>query len=93
MRQCFDEGADDFLTNLLKTTELLRTIELKIDKFKTLQTALIFYIGDKKILFHEINTPLHSILGSINILMDDTIGLENKILLSFTRELKHLVND
>jgi signal transduction histidine kinase len=46
---------------------------------KNSQTALIFIL--ETILFHEINTPLHSILGSINILMDDTIGLENKILL------------
>jgi hypothetical protein len=36
---------------------------------------------------------LHSILGSINILMDDTIGLEKQDITFFYEELKHLVND
>jgi two-component system sensor histidine kinase/response regulator len=88
MRQCFDEGADDFLTKPFKTTELLRTIELKIDKFKKLTNSTNFYIGDQKILFHEINTPLHSILGSINILMDDTIGLEKQDITFFYEGIK-----
>jgi two-component system sensor kinase len=56
MRQCFDAGAD-FFNQTFKTTELLRTIELKIDKFKKLTNSTNFLLGDQRILFHEINTP------------------------------------
>jgi CheY-like chemotaxis protein len=53
MRQCFDE-VPMILTKPFKTTELLRTIELKIEIQKT--TNSTNFIKEIKELFHEINT-------------------------------------
>ncbi|WP_366186782.1 response regulator [Flavobacterium ovatum] len=69
MRKCLINGADDFLTKPFKTGDLLKTIETKIDKFKKIKNTTNLYIGNKNHFSHEINTPLNSIIGSIDLLI------------------------
>jgi two-component system sensor kinase len=82
MRNCFHDGADDFLTKPFKINDLLKTVSVKIERFKKIKKANDLSIGKERFFSHEINTPLHGILGSINILMNDSYNLK-----------KHDVND
>ncbi|PKH66300.1 hybrid sensor histidine kinase/response regulator [Flavobacterium sp. ALD4] len=88
MRSCFNEGADDFLTKPFKSSELLKVVESKITRFAKIKNANNFYAGNLNILSHEINTPLHGILGSINLLMDDTLNLSQEDVIIFQEGIK-----
>lgn len=88
IRHCFQEGADDFLTKPFKINDLLATVASKIERFKKIKNSTNSYIGDPRIFSHEINTPLHGILGSINVLMDDTATLKKEDVNSFQEGIK-----
>jgi two-component system sensor histidine kinase/response regulator len=88
MRNCFNEGADDFLTKPFKVDELLKVVESKIIRFAKIKNANNLYVGDPRILSHEINTPLYGILGSIDILMNDSYNLKQEDINSFYEGIK-----
>jgi two-component system sensor histidine kinase/response regulator len=88
MRNCFNEGADDFLTKPFKVDELLKVVESKIIRFAKIKNANNLYVGDPRILYHEINTPLYGILGSIDILMNDSYNLKQEDINSFYEGIK-----
>lgn len=88
MRNCFNEGADDFLTKPFKVKELLATVQSKIERFKKIKNTTNLYIGESKYFSHEINTPLNGILGSIDLLMDDTLNLSKEDVIIFQEGIK-----
>ncbi|SDZ93317.1 two-component system, unclassified family, sensor kinase [Flavobacterium gillisiae] len=88
MRNCFHVGADDFLTKPFEVKELLKTVQSKIERFKKIKNTTNLYIGESKNFSHEINTPLNGILGSIDLLMDDTAYLKQEEIIIFHEEIK-----
>jgi two-component system sensor kinase len=88
MRNCFHDGADDFLTKPFKINDLLKTVAIKIERFKKIKKANNLYIGKKRFFSHEINTPLNGILGSIDILMNENYNLKKREITDFYGEIK-----
>jgi two-component system sensor histidine kinase/response regulator len=63
-------GADLFLTKPFKNYDLIKIIEIKIERFEKIKNAYNNINASNNGYFtHEINTPLHGILGSINLLI------------------------
>lgn len=72
MRKYLTKGADDFLAKPFKIKDLIEIVKNKIDRFNKIKNAHSnIYIGEKKHFSHEINTPLHGILGAVNLLMEN----------------------
>jgi len=72
-RKCLIDGADDYISKPFKLKELLDIIESKINRFEKIKNAHNnLYVGEKKYFLHEVNTPLHTILGFINLLISKT---------------------
>lgn len=89
MRNCLLEGADDFISKPFKIKELTKTIETKIERFEKIKNSYPnLYSGEKKILLHEINTPMNGILGSIDLLLDHKNELDNDELNLFHNAIK-----
>lgn len=89
MRKCLLEGVDDFVSKPFKIKELISIIESKLKRFeKTKNTHNNLYPGKKTSFLHEINTPLHGILGSIKLLMDDEETLNKKEISVFYESIK-----
>jgi two-component system, sensor histidine kinase and response regulator len=89
MRKCFNAGADDFLSKPFKIDELLKVIETKLSRFKKIKdTYNTLYTGKKKYFSHEINTPLHGILGSIDLLIENADDLSKNDIITFYESIK-----
>ncbi|AWG23064.1 hybrid sensor histidine kinase/response regulator [Flavobacterium faecale] len=77
MRKCLLLGADDFLIKPFIINELVKIVEVKINRFKKIKNTVgNLFVGEKKYLLHEVNTSLNGILGSINLLIDGGDDLE-----------------
>jgi two-component system sensor histidine kinase/response regulator len=63
-------GVDLFLTKPFKNHDLIKIIEIKIERFEKIKNAYNnVNASNNRYFTHEINTPLHGILGSINLLI------------------------
>jgi two-component system sensor kinase len=81
MEKSLLNGADLFLTKPFKNESLIKIIQLKIERFEQIKNANdLINTSDSNYFLHEINTPLHGILGSVNLLIDPKYNLnENEI--------------
>ena len=82
MRKYLTKGADDFLAKPFKIKDLIEIVKNKIDRFNKIKNAHSnIFIGKKNHFSHEINTPLHGILGAVNLLMEhDDFNKEDLLL-------------
>jgi two-component system sensor histidine kinase/response regulator len=63
-------GVDLFLIKPFKIDDLIKIIEVKIERFEKIKnTYNTVNASNNNYFMHEINTPLHGILGSINLLI------------------------
>lgn len=68
--KCLLNGADLFIGKPFKIDHLLKIIEVKIERFEKIKNAYnTVNASNNNYFIHEINTPLHGILGSINLLI------------------------
>jgi signal transduction histidine kinase len=84
MRQGMGLGADDFLTKPFVATELLATVQARLEKREALQSIAdtrLKELSDSIItaLPHELRTPLNSIIGFSDMLISeaDSLSPEN----------------
>lgn len=89
MRRCLLDGADDFLSKPFKTHELITIIQSKIARFEKIKNSYNnIYIGKQNIFQHEINTPLHGILGFTNLLLKDDGSFDKEQIRQFYESIK-----
>ncbi len=87
--KCMLNGVDLFISKPFKIENLIALIEIKIERFEKIKNAYnIINTNDNSRFMHEINTPLHGILGSINVLMNPKDCLEEKEVESFYNSIK-----
>lgn len=78
MEKCALMGVDHFLSKPFKIENLIKMIEIKIERFQKIKNRNInnVNLSNSKFFDHEINTPLHGILGSIEVLINHKENLE-----------------
>jgi signal transduction histidine kinase len=74
IRQGMDLGADDYITKPFTTKELVRAIETRLKRQEKIiaQYQKVKHELDTTVFaayYHEFNTPLHGILGGLNLLL------------------------
>lgn len=71
MGKCTLMGVDHFLVKPFKIKDLIKIIEVKIERFEKIKNTYNNINPSNNIHFmHEINTPLHGILGPANLLLN-----------------------
>jgi two-component system, sensor histidine kinase and response regulator len=75
VRQGMDLGADDYLTKPFTYKELLKAIETRLKRQQKVigEYAKVKHELDTTVFatyYHEFNTPLHGILGGLNLLLN-----------------------
>ncbi len=89
MEKCLLNGADLFLTKPFKNEYLIKIIQSKIERFDQIKNANnIIHTNNSDYFLHEINTPLHGILGSINLLIDPKYNLKENEIEFFHKAIK-----
>lgn len=76
IRQGMESGADDYLTKPFTYKELLKAIESRLNRQKKVigQYAQVKHDLDTSVFatyYHEFNTPLHGILGGLNLMLNE----------------------
>lgn len=75
IRQGMDSGADDYLTKPFTYKELLKAIESRLKRQQKIigEYAKVKHDLDTTVFatyYHEFNTPLHGILGGLNLMLN-----------------------
>lgn len=75
IRQGMDLGADDYITKPFTSKELLKAIETRLKRQEKVisQYAKVKHELDTTVFaayYHEFNTPLHGIIGGLNLLLN-----------------------
>lgn len=82
-------GVDLFISKPFKIENLLKTIEIKIERFEKIKNAYnTINTSNNSYFIHEINTPLYGILGSINLLIKNKNRFEEKKIDLFYKAIK-----
>ena len=88
IREGMNLGADDYLTKPVSGKDLIRTIRARLEKRDVIDKkfdGLIHSISYA--LPHELHTPLTSILGFTQILMEDYKSIERKDILDIAKNI------
>jgi two-component system sensor histidine kinase/response regulator len=96
-RTAMDLGADDYITKPFKATELITAIDSRLKRFESLNNRVdktfdAFKTNISKFGPHEVNTPLHGIIASAEIIMDNDDMLEPNEKKEFLRNIKISAN-
>ena len=87
--KCILNGVDHFVAKPFKIENLLKIINTKIDRFEKIKNAYnTINASNNSYFIHEINTPLHGILGSINLLIKNKERFEENEIDMFYNSIK-----
>ena len=87
--KCILNGVDLFLTKPFKIENLIKNIEVKIDRFEKIKNAYnTINTSNNSYFAHEINTPLHGVLGTINHLIKNKKSFEEEKIDLFYNAIK-----
>jgi DNA-binding response OmpR family regulator len=83
IRQGMDLGADDYLTKPFTTKELLNAIDIRLKKQQKVvgEYTKVKHELDTTVFatyYHEFNTPLHGIIGGLNLLINARESFSDK---------------
>lgn len=87
MEKCALLGVDHFLVKPFKIDNLIKIIDVKIERFAKIKNAHNIP-SSSSYYMHEINTPLHGILGSIDLLINDNKSISENELELFYDSIK-----
>lgn len=83
-------GADDYLVKPFKASDILASIELRLKKQKYVREQLEGISSNiTRHIPHELRTPLISILGFPNIIIDEINNLSKSEIVSFAEKIKY----
>ncbi len=89
MEKCILNGVDLFLTKPFKIEELIKIIEVKIERFEKIKNAYNNINASNSSNFtHEIYTPLDGILKNIDVLIDSENSLKETDVEVFHNSIK-----
>lgn len=89
MEKCTLMGVDHFLSKPFKIVDLIKMIEVKIERFLKIKNAYSnANFSNNKYFIHEINTPLNGILGSIELLIEHKENFEENEVNMFYNAIK-----
>lgn len=97
MRKGMDLGADDYLVKPVALEDMLRTIEVRIEKREIINVSLKNKIDKLRtriisVLPHEFLTPLNAILGFASILKEDSGSLSRSEIKEFASVIEESGN-
>lgn len=104
MREGMNSGADDYIVKPFPLPELIELIQNKLERmgevYKQVEVELIQEgLNIRRLKTHELNTPLHGILGSASLLLENHEFLSEtnkielyRIILSSARRLNLTLN-
>lgn len=83
MEECTLMGIDHFLTKPFKIDNLIKIINVKIERFSEIKNTYNIP-SNSQYYMHEVNTPLNGILGSVNLLINHRNSInENEIAICY----------
>ncbi len=93
MRQGMELGADDYLSKPFTVTELLASVQARLNKHRTVRDHAERKLADLRAnislaLPHELLTPLNGILGFSDILITDHAALESDEIASMAEAIR-----
>jgi len=87
--KCILDGVDHFVSKPFKAANLIKIIEAKIERFEKVKNAYnTVNSSNNRYFLHEINTPLHGILGAINLLIKHTYSFKHNEIELFYNAIK-----
>ncbi len=90
MRKCMTYGADDYIIKPFKAQDLLKSIDLRINKIEDYLSAVNEF---KDILMrkvpHELRTPLVGILGLSDMMMNDKEDFSKEEFINMAKVIHH----
>ncbi|MHB9012679.1 MAG: hybrid sensor histidine kinase/response regulator [Ignavibacteriaceae bacterium] len=82
-------GADDYVLKPFKAKDLLRSVELRLIKSKKIKERLHNFSSSVALhLPHELRTPLISLLGYSDMIIEDYNNLTDNEILDYTKGIK-----
>jgi two-component system sensor histidine kinase/response regulator len=89
MEKCTLMGVDHFVSKPFKIVDLIKMIEVKIERFVKIKNAYSNpNFSNNKYFIHEINTPLNGILGPIELLIKHKDDFEENEINMFYNAIK-----
>lgn len=89
LREGMNLGADDYLVKPFKAKDLLRSVELRIKKAQLLKKKVERFSKSVAISVpHELRTPLISLMGYSDLIIDDYENLSREEIIEYIKRIK-----
>ncbi|MDQ7817281.1 MAG: response regulator [Melioribacteraceae bacterium] len=89
LREGMNLGADDYLVKPFKAKDLLRSVELRIGKAELLKEKVERFSQSVAVSVpHELRTPLISLMGYSDLIIDDFESLSGPEIIEYAKRIK-----